>query len=451
MQAKNISISFSVLIVALIFGLSVFMVWAQEDSLSEKPKKPALEEQKFEKPMPVEEPKGQAQEPSPEEPKMQNVDKREMSDFQREMKDLVRESKKLLGDLKKVKDSQEWQQTISEIIKNASSCASKVLTLPAEDRRSHIDDCRSERYWDSMQEIRDEFVPPQDIKNAMNDVKRQLKELANYKKQILKAAADTDTSKIDQLVSQINGHKTNIESSKGRDQKDALQEFWGNNYWDEINKLRAQVELPKELKQILKEIAFAEKDSKARNVQKAFEFFGLDYSQLAKLVTAKKESIAQIQSLANNGDFEAASELMQESIHEGWHPGDLRHFMGMMRETHERMKNIKDDQILEQILAIMEPIGQSFMEEDVRGARDAMVEFTDQMRKYESLFRPYYRGGVKELSKKTLGALDKLEGLIQKKLEKGELKKTPEPQDNEPQKTENGGENVPSPAVEQSL
>lgn len=399
MKDCKVSTPLGVFVLALIFGLSVFMVSAQEDSFDEEDTK---------------------------EPPVQQVSKREISDFIREMKDVTRESKDLLKNLKKAKGTDEWQQTISEVVKGASSCASKIQTMPADDKRSFMDDCRGSGFWDNMNEIREEFVPPQEIKNVLNEIKRQLKDLERFRKQLLKSSPSADTKMIDDIIAQINSAKTAIEQSKGKDQRDAMNEYWSNNYWEEVNKVRARVELPKELKNIAKEVKFALKDASSRQVTKAFAFFGLDNALAKSLLTEKGAKIAEIQSFLDQGNYESASDLMQEEIHEGWHPGDLRHFLGMMRESYDRLKNIKDKQILDQILLIMEPIAQSFNEGDVREARDGMVEFTNQMEKYERLFRPYYRGGIRKLDKKTMGALDKLEELIQEKFKKGELKNSEE-------------------------
>ncbi len=392
MKKGSVSSFLGVLVLTLMFGFSVFMVSAQEDNPTSK---------------------------------------QEISDFQREMKDLMNQAKTLLKDLKKTKGTEEWQQTIQEVVTSASSCASKILTLPSDEKRSYIDDCRGQGLWDSLNEIREEFVPPQDIKNALNDMKRQTKDLERFKKLLTKVGADVKTA--DDLIAKIGVHKAAVGNLKGKDLRDELQEFWSNNYWDEINKIRVRTELPKELKDISKELKFLEKDLSSSQLKKAFPFFGLDSEQAKKLLEAKKASITQIQSFLDAGDYDAAGGLLQEDVHDGWHPGDLRHFVGMVREAYERMKNVKDDQILDQILTILDPIAESFASGDVRDAKEAMIQFTDQMRKYENLFQPYYRGGVHKATKKTQDALGKLEDLISEKLKKGELKAPKEEGD-----TENG-------------
>lgn len=426
MKDCKISTPVGVFLLVLIFGFSMAVVSAQEIPAHET-SQPGLVSGVQTTPPPTPSPQIPKKEeatieempspsPSPE------LSKQEMNDFKREMKDLGTQASQLLKDLKKTKGTEEWQKSIQEVITGAKDCSTKLASIPADDRRSHIDDCRGQGFWDTLNEIREEFVPPQDIKNAFNDIKRQTKELEKFKKQLLKAASGSDTKTIDDLLTQIAGHKTSIETSKGRDQRDALNEFWGSNYWEEVNKVRFRVELPKQLKDLAKELKFLDKDLGSRSVTKAFEFFGIGMDTVKKLLESKKSTMTQMQTLVDQGNYDQAGEILEEDVHQGWHPGDLRHFVGMMRETSDRMKSVKDEAIKDQILTIIDPIVASLNEGDVRGAKEAMIEFTEQMRKYESLFRPYYQGGTRRADKKTQGALDKLEQLINEKIKKGELK-----------------------------
>lgn len=76
------------------------------------------------------------------------------------------------------------------------------------------------------------------------------------------------------------------------------------------------------------------------------------------------------------------------------------------------MKGLKDSEIKDQIMLILSSIVDTFNQGDYREAKEAFIQFGNQMQKYERLFQRYYKGGV-EFDQKTQNA--------QERLQKGEV------------------------------
>ncbi|GEM_PF-5110762 len=350
------------------------------------------------------------------------VNKDELSNFKREMNDASKQVKDLQKQLKGLKGTEEWVATLKELLPKIENCSTKVTAAPTDDQRDFIDDCRSNNFFDTLNEIRDEFVPPQEIKNVMRDIDRQLKDLAGFKRTLGKSSSSDSLQTIENITTQITTHKNTISNSKGRDQRDAMQDFWNANFNDELNKIRAMVELPKEMKNISSDMNAVLKDASAKSMEKVYAFFGVEKTSVLEVLNTKKSTVDKINTLMAEGKYDEAMDIVQEDIHQGWHPGDARHLLGMTRETYDRLKGIKDKELKETVLGVVGPIMDGFIAGDVRDAKETMIQFTDQMRKYEKFFRPSYNRGSKGLDKNMMNAIDKVELLIQQKIEKGALK-----------------------------
>lgn len=345
----------------------------------------------------------------------------EKKDFTNEFRNLQKEANQLLKDIAKAKGTEEWQAILKQTVSAAIDCVNRFNQAPTEEQRDVMDDCRSQNLWNDMNDIRQEFVPPREIKQVFQEIKNQQQELNRYKKQLAKVVGGSATlGMIENLLVQLETYKTNISQAVGRDQRDAMQDFRDAQIWEEINKIRAVVELPKEMKNIVRDLKIVQKNVKSASYQKALKFFEIDIEKLRTNLDAKQAVVDQINAFSNEGDVENAFLLLEEDIHQGWHPGDVRHFSDMMRETHQRMKGLKDSEIRDQIMFILSSIVDTFNQGDYREAKDGFIQFGDQMQKYERLFQRYYKGGD-EFDEKTQNALEKLESIIQNKLQKGEI------------------------------
>ena len=351
------------------------------------------------------------------------VSRREVSDFVKEYKNLQREASQLLKQMAKVKGAEPWRASLNEVVKGAGECLSNISRVSLEEAGEVMEECRGQGLWDAMNEIREEFVPPQEINNVLREIKNQTRDLNRFKKQLVKAAGSVEM--VNNLLAQLEVYKNNIVNASGRDQREALQEYWSANFWEEVNKVRAQVELPRELKNISRELAGLSKEAGRKNMQKVYQFFGIDEARLKSAIAGREELIKRVESLVQQGEGEEAFAIMQDEVYnqDGWHPGDVRHFLGLVREGYDRLRGIRDAEIKEQIMAIIAPIVEVFNDGAYREARDALVQFVEQLGRHETLLRPYYRGGERDIDEKTGQALERLESLIQEKLRQGEDEK----------------------------
>lgn len=353
-----------------------------------------------------------------------SINNQEIKDFQREFRDLQKQAKEMLQQIAKIKNenAEEWRATLNGTISSAADCLNQFAQAPADEKRYIMDECRNMRLWEDMNDIREQFVPPQEIKQVLQEIKNQVRDLLRYKKQLPKSGAGGNTAElIDSLLLQLEAFKNNINNSSGRDQRDAMQEYRDAQMWEEINKVRAQVELPTEMKNVQRDLKIVVKQVKTKAYKNAFAFFGVDEEKMQDILTAKQATVEQIMNFINEGNAEDAFALVEEDIHQGWHPGDLRHLTDMLRETHQRLKMIKDADMKEQIKELLAPIIDTLNAGDIREARDAMMQFGEQMRKYERLFQKYVGREGSEMDDRTSQALEKLEMLIQDKLNKAEM------------------------------
>ena len=114
------------------------------------------------------------------------------------------------------------------------------------------------------------------------------------------------------------------------------------------------IEIPQQLKDVKAQLKFAtaqvnptpRKDGSFGPVpfEKAANFFGVDFKALQSAVAEKAQIVSDIESAVTNGDAETAQSLMQESIHNGWHPGDLRGLLDMMKGAYQQTKAIRDNE-----------------------------------------------------------------------------------------------------------
>lgn len=377
--------------------------------------------------------------PAPEQPRMGS---QELRDFLNQFKDVQRDAKKVASDLKGMTgaDADSWRQRLQTVQKQAADCVKRMNNANEETKIEVRDECHSLGLWDEVNEIREQFVPPQEIKNATNDIKRQMNELRRMEKKLKKLNLEKMQSAVAELLSKLETHRANI-TKTGSEQREALQNYWDAQLWEEINALNARVNIPDELSRAKKDLERVEKKLTQNAYKKALEYFEIDVADIKELVTAKKNVMAEIESLLANNDAEGAQTLMQDHFFDygGWHPGDLQGLLDMFRDMQQRVKRVPDNQVNAAIRELLQPIIEATLEGDVRGARETMESLARELQKYEDYFFKSHPSGI---GKKTQSSLDKLESLIEKKFaqlkEQGEKKpegetmKTPEPKQEEP-------------------
>ena len=198
--------------------------------------------------------------------------------------------------------------------------------------------------------------PSREIDNELRQMKDQERELNRFlnnligspksekRKRALAGEPSPIVKQINALLESIDTNRKSIQNpGADTDQRSALEAYRSESQgtWEEINKLRAVIEIPQQLKDVKAQLKFAtaqvnptpRKDGSFGPVpfEKAANFFGVDFKALQSAVAEKAQIVSDIESAVTNGDAETAQSLMQESIHNGWHPGDLRGLLDMMK------------------------------------------------------------------------------------------------------------------------
>ncbi len=346
-------------------------------------------------------------------PGMPSLSRQERRDFTNEMRNVQNDAQRLLKDMGKSKNTDELRKRISDIIAGAVSCLGKIGKGTDQDEREAIDDCRNERYWDEVNDIRNSFVPAQELKNELGQMNNQLRDLTRFRKELVKTGA---TALVDKLIAEIQDYQKKVKELSGQDQRDVLQDYRDARYWDEMNGIRAMAEIPKNLSSAVKDLKSAEKYLTQKSLAKALSFFGLDMASIQVAIGDKRTALNQISAALASGDPETAQDLMEEHVYRSWHPGNLRHTLDMYRESYDSIRFLKNQsEIKEQIMDILEPINEAFASGEYQEVEQAMQQFTNELRPYRQYFERSGKTGF-NLDAKTRKLLNKLEMTIEQKL-----------------------------------
>jgi len=254
-----------------------------------------------------------------------------------------------------------------------------------------------------------EFVDPKEVKNALNDLKKIQSELKRFLKQVKKLpnSAD-DAAAINDLLTQAVGYYKNISApAEDMSLREALQEYWDARLWDEVNVIRAKVELPKELANIAKDL----KKAKKLITQKPFLNLGLDISVISGALTEVETAYNEAKTNYDQGNMEDA-QMAMEPIHSGLHPGEIMGVLYQMKEVKDRLKGLKNKEVKTIVDELLVDVVDSANAGDFREANQAMSDIKSELMK---IMQKYMKSTVK-MDDKTKAKFDKLEDIISKKL-----------------------------------
>lgn len=254
-----------------------------------------------------------------------------------------------------------------------------------------------------------EIVDPREVQNALRDIKRMQSEIKKFAKQLKKLPnSATDVSFCENLLAKLGEHYGAISKpTENESLREALQEFWDERYWEEVNKLRAKIELPKELNNLAKDLKKLQK----LVAQKSFQKLGFDMETLKARVNETQTNLNEIQAKYAAGELEDAMEALQE-FRESGHPGEIMGVLYQMKDAKQRIKSIKNKEVLELINELLNEVAQTFNEGDFREANMAMQDIMGELMKLASK----YMKGKPVLSDEMRAKFDRLESVIKGKL-----------------------------------
>lgn len=256
----------------------------------------------------------------------------------------------------------------------------------------------------------EDFVDPREVQQVQREIKDQKRELTRMAKQAKKLPQGLEIiNEINALLEQVASFESKI--NEGIDLRDNIQEFRDAQIWQELNKIRARVEIPKEITQWQKEIKRLEK----MLGQKKYQNLGLNLEMAKSRIEEMKDSLSRVQDFYNSSDFESAMEEFDE-LRQDFHPGEIMSVIQRMQELKNRLKAVKNAEVREQVQQAFAEVIDNFNEGEYRVARELMDEsWNDIMGMIQKALSLGKKKGVSRES--ILRMTDKLEEQIRNKAE----------------------------------
>ena len=296
-----------------------------------------------------------------------------------------------------------------------------VVTQPTTDKQTNKNveqnqpgDTSSEQtkkmeFTEQDEQTQIEFVDPREVKNALQDIKRMQTDLKRFLKQVKKLPnISDDIATINELLAQLTGYYKNINApAEDMSLREALQDFWDARLYEEVDKIRAKVELPKELTNIAKDL----KKAKKLIIQKPFQKLGLDMTAIAGYLAETESAYNEAKSYYDQGNMEDA-QLAMEVIHGGLHPGEIMGVLYQMREIKDRVRSVKNKEVKQIIDDLLADVSESINNGDFREANQTLSDIRNELMK---IMQNYMKTSGK-LDDKTRAKLEKLENIVSEKL-----------------------------------
>lgn len=221
----------------------------------------------------------------------------------------------------------------------------------------------------------EDFVDPKEIQRVSMEIKNMKREIGRLSKQIQKLpnSAD-DIGQMNTLAERLLLFQTRIAS--GESPRDTLQEFYDEQIWEQINKVRAKVEVPLEIGRWTKEIKRAEKSLS----QKKYQVAGLDIASAQQKIQEVKSALTHVESLYNAGDLESAIQELDD-VRQDFHPGEIMGTVQRMQELSSRLKKVKDAAVKTQIQDALSEVVAEFNNGEYRTARELLDEAWPELMK----------------------------------------------------------------------
>lgn len=266
---------------------------------------------------------------------------------------------------------------------------------------------QQEQFVEEKEEM--EFVDPREVKNALRDIKRMQGDLKRFMKQMKKLpnSAD-DIAAMNALLAQLAEHYKLISKPPAdMSLREALQEYWDARLWEEVDQFRAKVEIPKELKNIEKDL----KRLKKLVVLKPFKNLGFDMNALAQNISEIETAYNETKINYAQGNMEDAWSAL-EVIHSGMNPGEVMGVLYQTREIKDKLKAIKNKDLKEAIEDLLADVIESANNGDFREANHVLSDIRNELLKIMNQFmkKPM------PFDDKTRAKLEKLEEIVQSKL-----------------------------------
>lgn len=235
--------------------------------------------------------------------------------------------------------------------------------------------------FDEEENDKRDFVDPQQINDALRQIKEVRKEAGHLIKradkittpneQVTKAKASLTT-----LLESLTKFESNIKAmgEDGDRDRDVMQDFWDANVWDVAQEARMAIELPNELKKVEAELKQLKKTLGAKN----FALEGVSLEVINTTVAEIEKAAAAARAAMEANDSRTAQNEMQ-TIWDSAHPGDINGFVKQMQEISKNLKKVKSAEIKTSIMDILSPVFESANNGDFREANNALNQIKKEL------------------------------------------------------------------------
>lgn len=255
--------------------------------------------------------------------------------------------------------------------------------------------------------FQEDFVDPREVENTLRDLGRMKSETRGFIKRAAKLPEIKQRAQ--EILNEIDSYIANIKNPPADyTQREALQEFYDARMWEEVQKIRTQLELPRMLKDLPAAIKKVERLIKLKSYQK----IGLDLTSINSYLAEVKETLKEAQTLHQEGDWEGAMEVLQ-FMNEGGHPGEIEGVIRRLKEANDRIKTIKDKDVKAQLLESLVPVIAAVNEGDFRFANEVLNEIFPEI--YDIIKRAYKLNSKnkQEILKRATGVEEKVQNKIE--------------------------------------
>lgn len=254
-----------------------------------------------------------------------------------------------------------------------------------------------------------EIANPREVKDVLRQIKDLLRELKGLEKQAKKAGADAILAKAGEIRSALVAVQLALKAPSPT--RDTLQDFHDARFWEEINPLRSQIELPKQLKDNGKQIARLERKLKQRRYKVlGEEMLGILVGKAAEV----SKALAEAKTLFDQGNFEDANEAIQV-VHQEFGPWDIENVADRFSELYKEMKRVKDPEIRAELDEFLLPVVELVKEGDLREANNALNDVFNEV--MQVIYQATNLRGAGRARDVFDDRFQKLQDLLEKKLE----------------------------------
>lgn len=204
--------------------------------------------------------------------------------------------------------------------------------------------------------------------DRLREWRDQLREVSKVRRQLTRLKGSQDElAKLDAIKERITQCQAQLNTATDTEaMKDVLEgEECGQTgeLWEEINRIRQAVELPRELNRLTLDIRRLERTAGLKWAKKI--------ADLTAVISEMKARHAEAKAAYQAGEYEDAWELIRENFHEKGNPGECQGALHMLRGFVDPLRRIKDPELKAELQELVSAVKEPLSQGECREAREA--------------------------------------------------------------------------------